>query len=34
MAAALGPWLVKHREAVVKPIIEGFVKAVKGEPTT
>jgi len=30
----LGPWLIKHREAVAKPIIENFVKAVKSEPNT
>ncbi|KAK1926018.1 dienelactone hydrolase [Papiliotrema laurentii] len=33
-AAALGPWLISNREAVSKPKIEAFVKAVKEDPTT
>jgi len=32
--ATLGPWLVKHREAVAEPIISGFVNAVKAIPGT
>ncbi|EIW67957.1 hypothetical protein TREMEDRAFT_69493 [Tremella mesenterica DSM 1558] len=31
-AATLGPWLVTHREAVVKPLIEGFVRKLKEDP--
>ena len=30
----LGPWLVKHREAVSKPIIDGFINTVKMIPGT
>lgn len=30
----LVPFITKHREAVVKPLIEGFVKAVKGDAET
>jgi len=33
-AVVLGPWIAKHREAVSKPIIDNFVKAVKAESTT
>jgi len=29
-----GPWLVKHREAVVKPLIDAFVKTVRDDPVT
>ncbi|WVQ80924.1 hypothetical protein IAT38_003031 [Cryptococcus sp. DSM 104549] len=32
--AALGPWLAKHREAVAKPLIENFVKAVRADSST
>lgn len=31
MAATFGPWAVKHRDAVSKPIIGDFLKAVKAE---
>ncbi|WVO16766.1 hypothetical protein L204_104450 [Cryptococcus depauperatus] len=33
-AATLTPWLAKHREAVVKPLIESYVQAVRAEPQT
>ncbi|KAK8845585.1 hypothetical protein IAR55_006301 [Kwoniella newhampshirensis] len=33
-AAALGPWLAKHREAVARPIVEKFVQAVRADPST
>ena len=32
--ATLGPWLVKHREAVSKPLIDGFVNTVRKTPGT
>lgn len=32
--ATLGPWLVKHREAVSKPIIDGFINAIRMTPGT
>lgn len=32
--ATLGPWLVKHREGVSRPIIDGFVNAVRMIPGT
>lgn len=32
--AALGPWLIKHREAVAKPIVDNFIKAVRDDPAT
>ncbi|KAL8841157.1 MAG: hypothetical protein Q9176_003498 [Flavoplaca citrina] len=32
--ATLGPWLVKHREAVTKPLIDGFVNTVRMIPGT
>ena len=32
--ATLGPWLVKHREAVSRPLIDGFVNAVRMLPGT
>ncbi|MCJ1485296.1 hypothetical protein MMC06_005470 [Schaereria dolodes] len=32
--ATLGPWLLKHREAVAKPLIDGFVNAVRMIPGT
>lgn len=30
----LGPWLVKHREAVSRPLIDGFVNSVRNIPGT
>ncbi|WWD22534.1 hypothetical protein CI109_107027 [Kwoniella shandongensis] len=33
-AAALGPWLIKHREAVSRPLIENFVAGVRADPST
>lgn len=30
----LGPWLARHREAVSKPIIEGFINNLKTTPGT
>ncbi len=32
--AVLGPWLIRHREAVAKPIVDGFIKAVREDPAT
>jgi len=32
--ATLGPWLVKHREAVSRPLIDGFVNTVRQIPGT
>ncbi|KAA6407447.1 MAG: dienelactone hydrolase family [Lasallia pustulata] len=32
--ATLGPWLIKHREAVSKPIIDGFINTVRMIPGT
>ena len=34
VGATLGPWLAKHREAVVKPIIDGFIRTVRMTPGT
>lgn len=34
VATTLGPWLVKHREAVAEPIISGFINTVKMIPGT
>lgn len=31
VAASLGPWVAKHREAVTKPILIKFIEAVKAE---
>jgi len=31
VAASLGPWVAKHREAVVKPLIQSFVNTVKSD---
>lgn len=31
VAASLGPWVAKHREAVTKPILVKFIEAVKAE---
>jgi dienelactone hydrolase len=30
--AAYAPWMVKHREAVVKPLIDNVVKALRADP--
>lgn len=32
--ATLGPWLLKHREAVARPLIEGFIRQVRLIPGT
>ncbi len=32
--ATLGPWLAKHREGVSRPLIDGFVNAVRMTPGT
>lgn len=32
--ATLGPWLLKHREAVARPLIEGFIDKVRYIPGT
>ena len=32
--ATLGPWLVKHREGVSRPLVDGFVNAVRMTPGT
>lgn len=32
--ATLGPWLLKHREAVSRPLIHGFVNTVRSIPGT
>lgn len=34
VAATLGPWLITHREAVTRPLIEGVVNIVKHTPYT
>jgi dienelactone hydrolase len=34
MATTLPPWLLKHREGVVKPLIDSFIKAVRQVPGT
>ncbi|KAK4616884.1 uncharacterized protein CLAFUR5_20294 [Fulvia fulva] len=34
IGAMLGPWLIKHREAVARPVIEGFINHVRGVPGT
>jgi dienelactone hydrolase len=34
IGATLGPWVVKHREGVTKPIIESFIAAVRAIPGT
>lgn len=34
IGATLGPWLVSHREAVSKPIIDKFIKDIKYTPGT
>ena len=30
----MGPWLLTHREAVTKPLIDGFVNTVRNTPGT
>lgn len=30
----LGPWILAHREAVTKPIVDDFFKAVRADPET
>jgi len=32
--ATLGPWLIKHREGVARPLIENFIKTVRSIPGT
>lgn len=32
MSAEYGPWLIRHREAVTKPLVETFLQAVKQDP--
>jgi len=34
VATTLGPWMAMHREAVSRPIIEGFINAVRLIPGT
>ncbi|KAL9091706.1 MAG: hypothetical protein Q9165_004782 [Trypethelium subeluteriae] len=34
VGATLGPWLIKHRESVAKPIIDGFIRTVRMIPGT
>lgn len=34
MGASLGPWLIRHREAVAKPLYDGFINAVRMMPGT
>lgn len=34
VGATLGPWLIKHREAVAKPLIDGFLNTIKMTPGT
>lgn len=34
IGATLGPWLIKHREAVARPIIENFIDKVRYIPGT
>lgn len=34
VGTTLGPWLLRHREAVARPLIEGFINAVKMTPGT
>lgn len=34
VGATLGPWLIKHREGVSKPLIEGVINIVKSTPGT
>lgn len=32
--ASLGPWLLRHRESVARPAVEGFIEAVRNIPGT
>ncbi|KAL8947729.1 MAG: hypothetical protein Q9222_006025 [Ikaeria aurantiellina] len=34
VTATLGPWLVKHREGVSKPLIDGFINTIRMTPGT
>lgn len=34
VGATLGPWLIKHREAVSKPLIDSFIRKVRKIPGT
>ena len=34
VGATLGPWLLKHREAVSKPLVEGFINTIRHTPGT
>lgn len=34
VGATLGPWLVKHREGVARPLIEGFINQIRITPGT
>jgi dienelactone hydrolase len=34
VGATLGPWMLKHREAIVQPQIDSFIRAVKSVPGT
>jgi dienelactone hydrolase len=34
VGATLGPWVLKHREAVSKPIIDGFINTTRHTPGT
>jgi len=34
VGATLGPWLIKHREAVARPLIENFIRSVRLIPGT
>jgi dienelactone hydrolase len=34
MGATFGPWLIKHREAVARPLIENFIRSVRMIPGT
>ncbi|KAL7424010.1 hypothetical protein Q5752_001595 [Cryptotrichosporon argae] len=33
-AASLGPWLIRHREAVARPIVQDFFTALRADPST
>ena len=34
VGATLGPWLINHREAVRKPLIDSFIREVRNIPST
>jgi dienelactone hydrolase len=34
VGATLGPWLLKHREAVSKPLMDGFINTIRFTPGT